>query len=366
MWRISRRPPWPAPVLVDLAACRTPPEVALSGELIEAALEHRMGGLLWTWVRDTLADDPYRASLAMHDLRVQAHLARVRALLERCVASLDDIGVDVAAIKGPTTEARWYRRTGERPTSDVDLWLSPHQLHRAGDAVRALQPDHPWSEFVGELAASRQLQAVTLTVDRIQVDLHLDLLKTGLPMRGACSVWGANQTFQLPSGSSVRVLDETSALLHFLVHLNKDRFQRLLGYADVARIIERGVDWPQLVRAAEREGLLGPVLRSLAAVIDDLRLDWPSGLPTPADDDLLWRLLWRPRVRLRGSEGRRRFRRRQLALIPLASRSWTDKSRALVNQIVPPAPVMEAAGDAYPLRKLLTGTARKGVERAHR
>ena len=62
---------------------------------------------------------------------------RVRSLLGKCVLQLGQAGIDVASIKGPITESRWYDREGERPCSDVDLWLSPHQFDRAGMLSRS-------------------------------------------------------------------------------------------------------------------------------------------------------------------------------------------------------------------------------------
>jgi hypothetical protein len=348
------RPAWPAPLLIDLAAGRQPVGTELSDEVVRIAFDHRMGGLLWTWAKGRPLDERLMTRLAVRDLRVQAHQARVWVLLERCACQLRDVGIEVASIKGPTTEARWYQRPGERPTSDVDLWLSPHQLDRAGEALRLLQPDHPWVGFFADLAVARRLQTVTLRVDGIEVDLHLDLLKTGLPMRGAGAAWASSQRFVLPGGTEVPVLDAETALLHFLVHLNKDRFQRLLGYADVARIIQHGVDWSRVVAMAEGEGLAASSLCSLEAVLEDLSLEWPREVPSPPSRHrVLWRMLWGPHVRLRGSEGRRRFRRRQLALIPLSSRQPQERLKAVANSLLPPIPVLRAAqpgdGRARPL-----------------
>jgi hypothetical protein len=261
------------------------------------------------------------------------------------VIQLRKADIEVASIKGPTTQARWYDRPGERPSSDVDLWLSPHQIDRAGDALRLLQPDHPWCAFFGDLASKGRVQTVTLSVDDIQVDLHIDLMKTGLPTVQSEEFWASTEWFRLPDGTSVRVLDSTSALLLFLVHLNKDRFQRLLGYADVVRIIRRGVDWPRFTAMVEGEGLTVPALSTLATALDDLGVDRPTDVPGPPEALLgtrLWRVLWARSIRLRGSEGRKRFRRRQLVIIPLSNRSGRQTWRAIAQQALPPKPVRHA------------------------
>ena len=351
---LEPRPPWPPQPLIDLAAGRDPGAIELTPELLDIAIEHRMGGLLWSYVKDRVPCDDVTRRLAAHDLRAQAHLVRVRSLLGRCVRQLRREGIEVASIKGPITESRWYHRAGERPCSDVDLWLSPHQLDRAGDALEILQPDHPWVTFFGDLARSGEVQAVTLRVDGIEVDLHLDLLKTGLPTVGQQQIWERTELFELADGTSVRVLDATTALFHFLVHLNKDRFQRLLGYADAARIIEGGVDWRLFGVLARVEGLERCATRSCAVILSDLqRPDIAGGPVRGGVRAAVWSLLWRRHIRLWGYAGRRRFRWRQLSIVLLAEhRSLRVRSSALLRELFPPTVVLEAQGRPVAARRL--------------
>lgn len=338
---IGRRAPWPPPPLIGLAAGLDPGPFDLTGELVTIAAEHRMTGLLWSWVQENAPEGDLRSEVAIRDLRAQAHLTRVWSLLEWCVRRLRDAGIDVASIKGPITEARWYSRPGERPSSDVDIWLSPHQIDRAGDALTILQPDHPWAPFFGDLAAAEVVQTVTLKVDGIEVDLHVDLLKTGLPTVQALEIWDAAEHFELPGGTVVPVLDSAAALLHFLIHLNKDRFQRLLGYADVIRIVDAGIDWDRLIALADGEGLATPVFASLDMIYRDLRLSRPRDAPTPSGPrSWVWRLAWPHRIRLRGLEGRRRFRYRELLIPALTSRRVAELGRVYALEFAPPEPVL--------------------------
>ena len=60
----------------------------------------------------------------------------------------------------------------------------------------------------------------------------------------------------LKDGSTVRALDAETSLVFSLLHLNKDRFAKLLGFAEVVRIIDRGgIDWEFVDRFVAREGL---------------------------------------------------------------------------------------------------------------
>jgi hypothetical protein len=349
-------------LLVDLAAGRVPTRGVLDRRVVDVAEEHRLTGLLWTWARDHAAEDPLRSELAQRDLYVQGHLLRVWDVLEECATRLAFAGIDVASIKGVTTEARWYGRRGERPCSDVDLWLAPHQLERAADAVRVLEPDHPWVALVPQLVATGRVQAVTTHVAGLEVDLHFDLLKLGIPTRQNAEAWSRTLPYPLPGGGSVQVLDSTTALLHLLAHLNKDRFQRLLGYADVARVIAGGeVDWNRLVHFADREGIAESASCTLGVVLDELSLPWPAEIARPRGVRAwAWQRTWPPSIRLRGPEGRMRYRRRQDFIALMARGRSREALTWWFHDVWPPAEVVAAR---YPeirgpyLWKLLRGRA---------
>jgi hypothetical protein len=328
--------------LLDLAAGREPRDAAIDARVVSLAREHRLTGLLWTWARQHLSDVELKTQLAQNDLYVQAHLVRVWKVLEESVARLAQAGIEVATIKGVTAEARWYGRRGERPCSDVDLLLSPRQLDRVGETVRLLEPDHPWVSHVAPLAASGRIQTVTTHVDGIEVDLHFDLLKLGIPTRQSSELWNLTSPYPLPGGGSVRVLDDSIALVHLLVHLNKDRFQRLLGYADIARVIVCGrVDWKRVAQFARGEGITTSTFRTLEVVLDELALPWPVELERPSGPRArLWNLIWSPGIRLRGTEGRLRFRRRQDWVALLARGRAFEALRWWFREMWPPAPVV--------------------------
>jgi hypothetical protein len=131
--------------------------------------------------------------------------------------------------------------------------------------------------------------------------------------------------------------------VHFLVHLNKDRFQRLLGFADVARIVDSGeVDWRAATLLAEGEGIEAMVFRSLEVVLGEMSLPWPNELERPNGVRVeAWNLIWRPGIRLRGAEGRLRFRRRQDWYALLArGRAW-EAVRWWLREMWPPAVIVD-------------------------
>jgi hypothetical protein len=346
--------------LLDLAAGRHPSSVPLDDNLLRVAADHNMTGLLWSWAQHQPVDSGLKARLAIQDLAEQAHLARVWRLLEFCASRLASAGIEVATIKGVTTEARWYRRTGERPCIDVDLLLAPHQLGRVAEVIDLIEPKHPWAAHATELAVTGRIQSVTMHVDGLEVDLHLDLLKLGVPTIQSDVIWRRTIPYELPDGRSIRVLDDTTALLHLLVHLNKDRFQRLLGFADIARIVGAGtVDWRLLESMARVEGIEVAVSRSLEVVLEMLQLPWPGEVTRHRGSrTLAWNIIWRSSVRLRGTEGRLRFRRRQDLITLLARGRAVEATKWWLVSLWPPRPTVVARYEHIPgpyLWKLIVG-----------
>lgn len=368
----TARPPNIPRLLIDLAAGRgLKDDVVIDADLLRCAADHRMTGLLWTWARDHLEDGAERRWLAIRDLEVQAHLTRVARVLRVCMDRLAVIGIEVATIKGVTAEQRWYARPGERLASDVDLWIAPDDLSSIGSMLEVLAPGHQWIPYVGALTAAGRIQSITIRVDGIEVDLHLDLLKLGVPTRSSAEIWDRTVRLTLTDGGQVRVLDDTSALLQLLVHLNKDRFQRLLGFADVARLMSAGhLDWARLEALARRDGIVTPVLCSLETVLDTLELPWPDALERPSGTRaLVWRRIWRPRIRLLGSEGRLRFRRRQQWIPFLARGRILEAVRAWWLDLWPPLVAVESHyGDVKGpyLWRLLVGRSRRVAGRRRR
>ncbi len=339
--------------LIDLAGGRGPGAIEVDDRVIAIAREHRMIGLLWSHLRSI---GQARMDLATADLRIQAHQRRVWALAEHSTEVARRLGIDVAMVKGCALERRFYGREGERPSSDVDLLVAPSDLHRIPAFVTALQPDHPWLPYLPRMVRRRQIQSVTAMVDGMEVDIHLDVLKLGIRTRQAEQAWAALRTEQLPGGADLKVLDDTWTLLLLLVHLNKDRFQRLLGYADIVRVVRNGqIDPDRFWQLVAAEGLTLSVARALRTVERDLDVD--LRFPTPAVGAIggaVWDRLWRPQIRLLGREGRDRFRYRQDLIPLLAAGRRAETLRWWLQELFPPAGAVAAkypdTPGPYPVR----------------
>jgi len=354
----------PHPVLRALAAGRVPAAIPERDDgLLRSAIDHGMHGLLWTWVREHEPAYSGRARLAGLDAATRHRHGRLWDVLAVVRDRLAGIGVDVVTVKGVTAEARWYDRPGERPSSDVDVLVAPDV--RAGAVLRVLDRDHPLVDAIDDLVRSGAVQSADLHVDGVAVDLHFDLLKLGYPMRDPAAVWQRTQAFALADGSTVRVLDPELALVHFLVHANKDSFPRLLGCADVVRVMRGDLDWDVVGRILHDEGLedvaacaLETVARAVGVPSGPLRTR--SGLRARA-----WHAVWPERVTLLGSAGTSRSRRQE-ALPFLVRGRGRDAVRAAVRIVLPPrAAVAQRYADipgSY-LGRLARGRARTMAER---
>lgn len=301
-----------------------------------------MSGLLWTEVlRDVPHDASLAIGLAMEARRARTWHARLWQVLSSLASKLGGLGIEVATIKGVTSEQRWYDRLGERPCIDVDLLLGPADIGRLDVIFDLLAPNHPLRYAAPALATKGLLQSIELAVDGVTVDLHFDVFKLGIPCRQRQLLWERTAVYHLPDGGTVRVLDPETSLALLLLHLTKNRFRFLLGYVDVARIVEReDVDWTFLHRFLSREGLETPCLLALEAVAGTLGLAVPRHHLPKTWRSALWNVLWRPSVRLRGEEGVARYRHRQ-QLLPLTGRGrGVDQLRLLTRSVFPPRPLI--------------------------
>jgi hypothetical protein len=343
----------PHPALIEIAAGRGLPVVTDPLPLVRSALAHGMGGLLLTeaeqtrqpWQRLTLA------ALTARQAKVQAWHDRLWHTLTQIAAVFDDLDVEVAIAKGIAAESRWYSRTGERPCNDIDLLLSPAQVARIDEVIAAIEPSHPLCGKTRQLAERGLLQSIDLEYEGVPIDLHWDILKLGIPSRNLDAIWDRTVPFALRDGRSIRALDPTSSYVHFLVHLNKDRFRRLLGFVDVARVYASDqVDHADVDRLIRAEGIETSVGASWEVVIRTLGLPVRNRIKGQPVKSLVWHLAWRPSVRLRAAESTIRFRHRQWLIAALSRGRAMEAARCWIRGRFPPDELLAYVHSGYATR----------------
>ncbi len=300
----------PHPTLLDVAAGRPLGEIAEPEALVVSAAEHRMLGLLHEALSGGEVAFPRNlaAGLAQHRLAIRVS----NQVLWRTLARIDTVaaghGIDLAAFKGVTNEARWYRGEGLRPCADIDVFVAPHHLDRIGELVRLLQPDHPVVGTIQAMIDGGAAQGVDLHLPNgTAIDLHQEPIKLGIPVRQLDEIWSTTGTVAAPDGTEIRVLAPEIALVQALLHLQKDRFSYLLGFVDVARMISGSdIDWDMVDRFVRGEGLALHTYESMRVVASWLDLDVPIP-PTGRLARRLWRVAWPPSSRLQGHVGMSRM-----------------------------------------------------------
>ncbi len=334
----------PHPILLDLARGGPLREPDDPDAFLRSAAEHRMTGLVWSRIRagELALTEAARFDLMQSHLRMR-HLERhILDVMSTIARRMEDLGVQLGTFKGATAAARWYDAEGERPFGDLDLLVGPDDRRRAAEIAEAIEPGHQLAPVLQDLVDDEVLPSVDLVIDNVAVDLHFDLLKFEVPGRHLDLFWARTLPYPLEGGGTVRVLDAEASLVHFLMHVNRDRFRNLLGYMDVARVVQRGdVDWDVFLELIRSEGLDVPLLLSLEAIAEEMEIPLPP-LPQPRGwRAAVWRRLWSEEVRLSGATGINRFRNRHRALPFLAKGRTSDGIRHWLHYAIPPRSMMD-------------------------
>ena len=354
--------------LVTLAAGRSPARVPTHEGLAALAEEHKMQGLVMSALdsREDDASNNLRKDLSSIDGQTWARHIFLASEVARVASSLTESDIDHYLIKGPAVENRFYDRTGERPFGDLDIVLLPP--FPIGVALGVLGNAARDPAVVQHMADDGWIQSADLTLPSgALIDLHLDPLKLGFQSRFSRSVRSQLESMTI-DGTTIKTLDPTASLIVALIHLNRNRFRQLSGFADVARILTRSqIDWDIFADLVRADGLEVLIDGSLRAVRDELNLDedsiigWTSRSPLRgvAPKRVVWKLAWRPSTRLSGLSGRFRMGRRSQFLMPALCRGrsvWVIWW--MTRRLVPPPQVLKlnhpSAGGPY-LVRLISG-----------
>ncbi|NND02655.1 MAG: hypothetical protein HKN91_07700 [Acidimicrobiia bacterium] len=345
---------YPHPALIEIAAGRPGGVVADQATFVESALEHRMAGLAFEAAHggDVEIDSAARRALAGAKLAGAAHNARVEAAAAGLVKRMRDQGWDGAVFKGIATAKRWYPEPGTRPTADVDLLLSPGTSNQIDEVLAHFAPTHGLAGKAQRLFDAGRIQSIDFEWDDVWIDVHTDPIKVGIDLPGIAAMWGRLDKIEL-AGVEVSVLDSEATLLQAAVHLQKDRFSRLHGFADIARIAAAGLDWEWVQGFADELGLRIHFNEALRVVSDVLAVDLPYDRSVKSR---LWRAIWSERTRLRGDVGLTRKVRTHYWIPMTMPGRRADAVRWWSRIVIPPGDIVDYmhpdTSGPYPLRVL--------------
>ena len=306
--------PVPDPALLAIVQSdRSKADVRVTTPIAESAIEHGVAPLLddVARTRDLDGDSEALVALAMRSLESGAGTQTAARALKVFSDMAVALGVEVAVFKGLAIASRWYDSPDLRPAADIDVFVNPEHLGRLGALAEAFASGPANGAVVEHMVDHGHTFEYALSVDGVDIDLHLDPMNLVVPSRQRDpSGSGPNHSPSL-GGPTVRVLDLELSLIQSLIHLLRDNFADLLHINDVRLMIDEDPDWDFIATFAEAEGWTDIIRFSLGYVCDVL--DVPSPLPRDLarTSRILIGLAWPERIRLRGRQSIARSQRRQ-------------------------------------------------------
>jgi hypothetical protein len=232
--------PWDPP-LRDFWARAADHGVAL---LLAGQLDHR-----------TAVGDPRHAAYGQIALALQS-----RAVLTEVLAIFQGHQIPCAPLKGPLLAARLYGEFTLRPTTDVDVLVTPSDLDRAVEALRqaGARPPDPAS-FRYHRIHHHHINAV---LRGVLIEVHFRATSNFGAVIPAEPLL-ARTTQEVVDDALVPLLDPTDELVCLAVNAAAHRFRAVL-LLDLRRLCERArVDWLE----AERRAREWHVARATAAAL---------------------------------------------------------------------------------------------------
>jgi hypothetical protein len=200
---------------------------------------------------------------------VAAHVVLSRALAQ-ALAALDAHGIDVIVLKGAALAETLYPHPALRPFHDLDLLVRPDHISRADACLRALGYARAADEHGWRFDVAWDRATLYEAPGGVRVDLHWGLLnepRYRWHEEDAAAVWERAARARL-AGVDARTLAAEDLLLHLAAHLAIHHAgEGLLWQWDVARLIERGLDWDALAERATRWRVAAAVRFALDGVI---------------------------------------------------------------------------------------------------
>ena len=203
------------------------------------------------------------------------------------VSCLAGAGVPVIVLKGPPLACSLYTDPALRPSSDLDLLIRPADLAVALEVLArdgyALAPH--MARFPASTLLQLDCEIVLQHPRRIPIDLHWAISPDDYPFRIDPELMWRSRTVIEMGGAPVPVLGREWLMVYLAVHGAKHAWARLLWLGDVARAIDKGIDWSEALRIAEETGCTRPLLLGLLLSHDLLEAAVPDAILQQARAD---------------------------------------------------------------------------------
>lgn len=317
----------------------------VAGNVVELALEQRVGGLLLAAARRELgpADvDLLQAAMRAH---TAGHLTKLVALA-RAGCRLKSAGVPWVVVKGPVLVELAYAGV-PRSYQDLDLLVAPHAFKTAVATLEdsgATLLDRNWDMIRREDRAELHLLDPT---DGTAFDVHWHLVNIGRMRRGTLIATDELlERRRLAPSVGTPVLDPTDRLIHYAFHGTISGGHQLVWMADVAAaVVHDPPDWEALIARSRQQGISTPVAVLLARSQHVLGAPIPDGLLAALVGQrwqrraVHWLKAWRPSGRLPGGGSLSGAVTRSLVdLLPATAANTAVLASEMLRRVIDPYP----------------------------
>jgi hypothetical protein len=209
------------------------------------------------------------------------------ASVSHSVSSLAGAGIPLIILKGLPLACSLYPDPALRPSFDLDLLIRPADLAVALEVLT--HGGYTLAARVARYPASTLLRLDSEIVlqhpRRMPIELHWAISPDDYPFRVDPELMWRSRTVIEMGGALVPVLGRECQLVYLTVHGAKHAWARLLWLGDLARAIDRGIDWNEALRLAAETGCTRPLLLGLLLSHDLLEAAVPEAILDQARSD---------------------------------------------------------------------------------
>jgi hypothetical protein len=177
------------------------------------------------------------------------------------VSSLAGAGVPLIVLKGLPLACSLYLDPALRPSFDLDLLIRPADLAVALEVLArsGYTPAPHMARYPASTLLRLDCEIVLQHPRRMPIELHWAISPDDYPFRVDPELMWRSRTIIEMDGAPVPVLGRECQLVYLTVHGAKHAWTRLLWLSDIARAIDKGIDWSEALRLGAESGCTRPL-----------------------------------------------------------------------------------------------------------
>lgn len=281
------------PTIRELLAGREIPTVSVAS--VDAARAGGVAELLYSEAikQGSRFEDDAKFRLVAKQLNSDALRARMTTALGKVWDVHESAGMPLRIFKGPAIASLAYESPEERPSSDIDIFVTANDPTGLERLLLELGV-HPVSvrAAVDLALKGAPIHELGASVEGVAVDVHFNPYGLLTPPVDASKLLTAFSAGVL-GDVEVELPTPELALLIAVVNLARKGGGHLRAAGDIARILQRAepLDWNTFAVLSSSEGLDRVASSTVAAVVSDLQLD-----PALTPFETAKRPTWVPRL----------------------------------------------------------------------